>query len=65
MTARESEQVAAEMGRLLDKAHFGQWLVDEALLGLVEGASALLEQLSGGQSALATATTASCSSSTT
>ena len=50
---RASEElVATELGRLLDKAHFGQWLVDEALRGLVDGASALLERLSGGQYAL-------------
>jgi exonuclease SbcC len=51
---RADEHVAAELGRLLDKRHFGQWLVDEALRGLVDGASALLERLSGGQYALAT-----------
>ena len=52
---REREQVAGDLGRLLDKAHFGQWLVDEALRGLVAGASAVLETLSGGQYALAAA----------
>ena len=52
--AREQELVAAELGRLLDKAHFGHWLVDEALRGLVAGASALLDRLSGGQYALTT-----------
>ncbi len=52
--ARDNELVAAELGRLLDKAHFGQWLVDEALRGLVEGASDLLDRLSGGQYALTT-----------
>jgi exonuclease SbcC len=51
---RGREQVAAELGVLLDKRHFGQWLVDEALQSLVAGASTLLEQLSGGQYALAT-----------
>ncbi len=50
---RGREQVAAELGRLLDKGHFGQWLVDEALHGLVTGASELLERLSAGQYALA------------
>jgi exonuclease SbcC len=53
-TAKRAEAVAADLGRLLDKAHFGQWLVDEALRGLVEGASTLLERLSGGQYALRT-----------
>jgi len=52
--AREQELLATELGRLLDKAHFGQWLVDEALRGLVAGASALLDRLSGGQYALTT-----------
>ncbi|MDZ4827385.1 MAG: SMC family ATPase [Actinomycetota bacterium] len=50
---RGREQVAADLGRLLDKRHFGQWLVDEALHGLVTGASDLLERLSAGQYALA------------
>jgi exonuclease SbcC len=53
-TEREQELLAAELGRLLDKAHFGQWLVDEALRGLVAGASELLDRLSGGQYALTT-----------
>jgi DNA repair protein SbcC/Rad50 len=52
--AREQELLAADLGRLLDKGHFGQWLVDEALRGLVEGASDLLDRLSGGQYALTT-----------
>ncbi len=52
--AREHETVAAELGRLLDKAHFGQWLVDEALRALVAGASVMLDRLSGGQYALTT-----------
>ncbi len=51
---REQELLAAELGRLLDKRHFGQWLVDEALGGLVAGASELLDRLSGGQYALTT-----------
>ncbi|MCU1466622.1 MAG: chromosome segregation protein [Actinomycetia bacterium] len=50
--AREEELLAAELGKLLDKGHFGQWLVDEALRGLVAGASELLDRLSGGQYAL-------------
>ncbi len=54
--AREEELLASELGRLLDKGHFGQWLVDEALRGLVAGASALLDRLSGGQYALTTTT---------
>jgi exonuclease SbcC len=53
-TEREQETLAAELGRLLDKGHFGQWLVDEALRGLVAGASELLDRLSGGQYALTT-----------
>jgi exonuclease SbcC len=52
-TTRARELVSAELGVLLDKRHFGQWLVDEALHGLVAGASVLLERLSGGQYALA------------
>lgn len=53
-THREQELLAGELGRLLDKGHFGQWLVDEALRGLVAGASDLLDRLSGGQYALTT-----------
>jgi len=49
------EQVASDLGRLLDKGHFGQWLVDEALQGLVAGASVVLETLSGGQYTLTAA----------
>lgn len=49
---RDREVVAADLGRLLDKRHFGQWLVDEALRGLVGGASGILERLSAGQYAL-------------
>jgi exonuclease SbcC len=48
------EHVASDLGRLLDKAHFGQWLVEEALRGLVAGASAVLERLSNRQYALTT-----------
>lgn len=51
---RSREQVAADLGRLLDKAHFGQWLVEEALRGLVAGASEILERLSNAQYALTT-----------
>jgi exonuclease SbcC len=51
-TARAEEQVAGELGRLLDRGHFTQWLVDEALRGLVAGASVLLDRLSNGQYAL-------------
>jgi exonuclease SbcC len=58
---REQEQVATTLGQLLDKAHFGKWLVDEALRALVGGASELLDRLSGGQYA---PPTASCSWST-
>jgi exonuclease SbcC len=51
-TARDEEAVAADLGRLLDRGHFTQWLVDEALDGLLDGATVLLERLSGGQYAL-------------
>jgi DNA repair protein SbcC/Rad50 len=51
--ARADEQVAQALGRLLDRGHFRQWIVDEALRGLVEGASAVLRQLSSGQYSLA------------
>ena len=45
----------AELGRLLDKGHFGQWLVDEALRGPRRRARrTLLDRLSGGQYALTT-----------
>jgi len=45
--------VAQELGRLLDASHFERWLVVEALELLVEGASARLRELSGGQYSLA------------
>ena len=51
--ARDAEQVAHALGRLLDRGHFRQWIVDEALRGLVDGASAVLRQLSSGQYSLA------------
>lgn len=51
--ARADEQVAQALGRLLDRGHFRQWIVDEALRGLVEGASTVLRQLSSGQYSLA------------
>jgi exonuclease SbcC len=54
-TAHDAELVATTLGRLLDKRHFGQWLVDEALRDLVEGAAVMLEQLSAGQYSLTTA----------
>jgi exonuclease SbcC len=50
--ARDDEVVATDLGRLLDRGHFTQWLVDEALRALLDGASVLLERLSGGQYAL-------------
>ncbi len=53
---RAAESVATALGQLLDRRHFGQWLVDEALGALVAGASTLLEELSAGQYALTTAT---------
>lgn len=45
--------VAQELGRLLDASHFERWLVVEALELLVDGASARLRDLSGGQYSLA------------
>jgi exonuclease SbcC len=53
--AHRDEQVAATLARLLDKAHFGQWLVDEALQGLVATASVTLRQLSADQYSLSVA----------
>jgi exonuclease SbcC len=49
---RSEQQVAEELGRLLNAAGFQQWLLEEALDELVEGASARLEQLSSGQFSL-------------
>lgn len=51
--AADDEQVARTLGRLLDRGHFTQWISDEALRGLVEGASAVLRELSSGQYSLA------------
>jgi exonuclease SbcC len=51
--ARESESVASALGGLLDRSHFGQWMVEEALRGLVADASGVLRQLSGDQYSLA------------
>ena len=51
--ARNDEQVAQALGRLLDRGHFRQWIVDEALRGLVDGASTVLRNLSSGQYSLA------------
>src|SRR5262249_25337190 len=52
--AKTGEQVATakELARLLRSDHFEQWIVNEALRFLVEGASVTLEQLSNGQYAL-------------
>jgi DNA repair protein SbcC/Rad50 len=51
--ARGDEQVAQVLGRLLDGRHFRQWIVDEALRGLVDGASVVFRNLSSGQYSLA------------
>jgi exonuclease SbcC len=51
--AGDDEQVARTLGRLLDRGHFSQWIADEALRGLVEGASVVLRELSSGQYSLA------------
>ncbi|HEY5171759.1 MAG TPA: SbcC/MukB-like Walker B domain-containing protein, partial [Acidimicrobiia bacterium] len=51
--AGEDEQVARTLGRLLDRGHFTQWIADEALRGLVEGASVVLRQLTSGLYSLA------------
>jgi exonuclease SbcC len=51
--ARADEQVAQALGRVLDRGHFRQWIVDEALRGLVDGASVVLRNLSSGQYSLA------------
>ncbi|MGQ0825019.1 MAG: AAA family ATPase [Actinomycetota bacterium] len=50
--ARRSEHVAHTLSRLLDKGHFGQWLVDAALRTLLDGASVVLQQLTAGQYSL-------------
>jgi exonuclease SbcC len=52
-SAREEVHVANELARLLRSTGFEQWIVNEALKSLVEGASATLELLSSGQYALA------------
>jgi exonuclease SbcC len=49
---RAEQQVAEELGRLLGASGFQQWLLEEALDELVDGASARLEQLSSGQFSL-------------
>lgn len=51
-TVHEQVEVAAELARLLHSNRFEQWIVNEALEILVEGASGTLEQLSNGQYAL-------------
>ncbi len=50
--AEERRQVAAGLATHLDARHFEQWVLDEALAGLAEGATLLLLELSGGQYAL-------------
>ena len=49
---REEVEVARELARLLRSDRFEQWVVNEALESLVEGASETLEQLSSNQYAL-------------
>jgi exonuclease SbcC len=44
--AQEQETVATTLARLLDRAHFAEWVVEEAVRGLLDGASAILRQLS-------------------
>ena len=51
-TAREDVDVARELARLLRSDRFEQWVVNEALESLVDGASETLEQLSSNQYAL-------------
>jgi exonuclease SbcC len=51
--ATDNEQIARTLGRLLDRGHFTQWISDEALRGLVDGASAVFGELSSGQYSLA------------
>jgi exonuclease SbcC len=51
--ARELEAVAASLARLLDRGHFRQWIVEEALRSLVAGASEVLRRLSAEQYSLA------------
>jgi exonuclease SbcC len=46
---REREQVARELGRLLNTQNFEKWLLGEALRSLVAAASLTMERLSGGQ----------------
>src|SRR5262249_26979015 len=50
--AREEADVARELAKLLRSDRFERWVVNEALVALVEGASETLEQLSGNQYAL-------------
>ena len=47
--ARTDGEVATELGRHLAASGFERWLLDEALLVLVEGATEVLHTLSGGQ----------------
>ncbi len=51
--SRDDHEVAAELARLLKSNGFEKWLVNEALQRLVVGASATLEDLSGGHYGLA------------
>ena len=58
MSARELEAVATSLARLLDRGHFRQWIVEEALRSLVAGASEVLRRLSAEQYSLAVTETA-------
>ena len=44
----ETKAVAEELGRHLRADRFEKWILDEALQGLVEGATEILRELSGG-----------------
>ncbi len=46
--AIDDEHVAGELARLLRADRFGAWILDEALQQLVQGATGLLQRLSGG-----------------
>jgi exonuclease SbcC len=49
---RTEGEVAAELGRHLAASGFERWLLDEAMVFLVEGATEVLLELSGGQYSL-------------
>ena len=56
--ASELGAVATALARLLDRGHFRQWIVEEALRSLVAGASGVLRRLSSDQYSLAVTDTA-------